>query len=276
MGRGRTSRAVSAAFSAVFLWVATAAALDAQTPAPAAALVVSARAKLNEHRYDDAAALLRLALEPQANATAAERLDALILLGIVQFYAGRDSLMRAAFREALVLHPELEVAGLARLDAELAEVVAAERQALLAERQALAAGQVQAGDTGLPPGPSPVARGAGPGELYRCIPTCAGIQDPPQFVSMPRVEIPDHLAPRGALRLVMEAVVDTSGRVEPKSVRIAFTNAAGMEGTFEQALRQARFRPGRLAGRPVRVLVELTFGGRRTAGVLTVGRPSRL
>lgn len=90
------------------------------------------------------------------------------------------------------------------------------------------------------------------------------------------MEIPDHLAPRGALRLVVEVVVDTSGRVEPKSVRIAVTNAPGMEGTIEQALRQARFRPGRLAGRPVRVLVELTFGARRTAGVLTLGRPSRL
>ena len=60
-----------AAFAVALLLSTAAVALDAQTPA--AGLVASARAKLSERQYADAAALLRLALEPQANAATAER-----------------------------------------------------------------------------------------------------------------------------------------------------------------------------------------------------------
>lgn len=244
--------------------------LPAQTPA--ATLVASARARLNERQYDDAIALLRMALQPPAGATADERLEVHVLIAIGEFFAGRDSLARRAFRKALGLAPGLEVEGLAELAPELPAMLAAERAALAkpqsdsvpAPREAAAADMSSA-----PGGPA--------GELFSCAPACAGVQEPPELRSMPRVQVPDHLQPEsGRLLVVMRAIVDTGGRVEPNSVSIISNNAPGMAHDFERALEGARFRAGRVGSHPVRVLVELTFDSRRTQRLLVLGRPSRL
>jgi len=58
-------------------------------------------------------------------------------------------------------------------------------------------------------------------------------------------------------RVVIQAIVDTAGRLEPASVKIVTSaDPAFNEPTLRWALK-ARFRPARLEGRPVRVLVNL-------------------
>jgi protein TonB len=58
-------------------------------------------------------------------------------------------------------------------------------------------------------------------------------------------------------RVVIQAIVDTAGRLEPASVKIVTSaDPAFNEPTLRWVLK-ARFRPARLEGRPVRVLVNL-------------------
>lgn len=56
-------------------------------------------------------------------------------------------------------------------------------------------------------------------------------------------------------RVLVQAVVDTTGRLEPGSIRILETPSPGFEQTTKQWALKARFRPARLQGRAVRVLV---------------------
>lgn len=67
----------------------------------------------------------------------------------------------------------------------------------------------------------------------------------------------------GAVRLAF--VVDTSGRVEPGSLRAVEVTAPGFEAAAREALLATRFRPARVRGRPVRQLAEqwVRFAARR-------------
>ena len=68
-------------------------------------------------------------------------------------------------------------------------------------------------------------------------------------------------------RVVLVAVIDTTGRVEPASIEILESSHPGFDEPTRRWALRARFRPGRSAGRPVRVLVKLPInykpGGRR-------------
>ncbi len=58
-------------------------------------------------------------------------------------------------------------------------------------------------------------------------------------------------------RVVVQAVVDTTGRVEEGSVRVLQSSDARFNQAAEDYVKAARFTAGRIAGRGVRVLVEL-------------------
>jgi periplasmic protein TonB len=60
-------------------------------------------------------------------------------------------------------------------------------------------------------------------------------------------------------RVMLEAIIDTLGRVEPGSVRIIRTPNVGFDGTVREWALRAQFRPARLHGRAVRALVHLPF-----------------
>jgi len=99
------------------------------------------------------------------------------------------------------------------------------------------------------------SEGAAPGapDLY----SEATVQEVPALLSGPP-PYPDILREAGVHgRVVIQAIVDTAGRLEPASVKIiASPNPAFDQPTLRWALK-ARFRPARLEGKPVRVLVHL-------------------
>src|SRR5881396_736610 len=87
-----------------------------------AQLIDSARAQVAANHLDSAAALLREALDTAAHAAPAERKNALVWDGIVQFLRGHPDLAHAAFQQALALDSTLDVKGLERLSPELAQL----------------------------------------------------------------------------------------------------------------------------------------------------------
>ena len=72
-----------------------------------------------------------------------------------------------------------------------------------------------------------------------------------------RLVYPDSLRRRGiAGKVVLEFVVDTLGQVEP-GIRVLDTADSLLVDPARQMVRGARYTPGRVRGRPVRVLVRM-------------------
>ncbi len=85
----------------------------------------------------------------------------------------------------------------------------------------------------------------------------AGVAEPPVLLAGPLLAYPEALRRAGiAGRVVVQAVIDTLGRVEPGSV-IVESSVAGFAASARAYALGARFRPGRVNGRSVRVLVSL-------------------
>jgi TonB family protein len=75
------------------------------------------------------------------------------------------------------------------------------------------------------------------------------------LVSQPTPRYPKALEVAGIEgRVAFEFVIDTTGRVEPVSIRILESNHAAFEAAARAALTGAIFRPARMRGRPVRQL----------------------
>lgn len=84
------------------------------------------------------------------------------------------------------------------------------------------------------------------------------VQDLPELLAAPPPAYPPSLRDAGIEgRVVLQLVVDTLGRAEPRSVRVVRSDHAGFEAPAAECLRQARFRPARVYGRAVRVLVHV-------------------
>ena len=244
-------------------------------PAPAAGQtaaqqIEAARLLLEASQFDSATTILQQLIDKDPKA----RLEAYVWLGLVNHFARRDSLARAAFRQAFTLDPDLKVEGIADLDPKLPQV--------LAEARAQARGE---------PIPAPAAAGAaaaagattpGPGAggdvpAARCLAGCTGLERAPEFVSMPRVSFPKHLEDAARdLELVVRATVDSTGRVEPKSVAVIRSNVASLNAEIAEAVSRAKFLPGRVNNSPTRVLVELRFHAKRQGSGLILGPPERL
>lgn len=80
----------------------------------------------------------------------------------------------------------------------------------------------------------------------------------PQVLASPPIRYPDKLRQAGLEgRVVVEAIIDTLGRAEPRSVKIIGTPDLEFADAARDWVRHANFRPGRVRGRPVRVLVRL-------------------
>ena len=119
-----------------------------------------------------------------------------------------------------------------------------------------------------PPGQSPVERAAAAaavldldGALVQRLPRL-----PPspsesrevraRMISCPRPQVP--AGPRG--RVVVDAVIDTAGRVDPTSVRVITSFRPDLDSAAVLAVKECRFQPGRdLAGAPIWVRVQLPF-----------------
>jgi len=102
-----------------------------------------------------------------------------------------------------------------------------------------------------------VADGAAPAEnrVY----AAATVEEAPALLSPPP-NYPEPLRRAGIEgHVLLQAVVDTAGRLEPSSVRILKSSSPGFDLPTKRWALAARFRPARLQGRAVRVLVNLPF-----------------
>src|SRR5213593_1926176 len=188
-------------------------------------LVDSARVQLAANHLDSAEALLRSALESTAPAAPADRDNALVWDGIVQFLRGHEDLPRTAFRQALALDPGLNVNGLDQLSPELAQLFQQEKQA--------------------------VGRRHG---FY----VSKDVDESPRRLSGPPVDYPRSLLRRHVQGFVqIAAIIDTTGHAEPASLEVLSTPDSGLVEPVKQMMLASRFSPGRLKGAAVRVMVQI-------------------
>jgi TonB family protein len=191
----------------------------------AAQLVDSARAQVAANHLDSAVTLLRAARDTAAHATPAERQNALVWEGIVQFFRGDSGLARGAFRQALAHDSALDVKGLDRLSPDLAQLFRQEKQA--AARSAF---------------------------VY----VSGSVDESPRRLSGPAVDYPRGLLLRHVQgRVEVEAIVDTTGRVEPPSVKVLSTPDSGLNEAVTLMMLASQFSVGRFKGAAVRVLVQM-------------------
>jgi len=217
---------------------------DTSGGTPFAQLVEEARAQLTKGNADSAAVLLRRVTDARARPVA-ERVQAEVLLGIALYYARGASDAAAAFREAFVLDPGLEVSGLDQLDPEIRRLVAEARPAR------------GANDT-TRTRPAEPAQAA----VYDCIKKCPTGVVRPRFAFLPEMGILESAvlpSRRSHAFLIVQAVVDAGGAIESETLESVSGSAVGVEAQVRQALVQARFKPGLFEGRPVRTRVQLRF-----------------
>jgi TonB family protein len=83
------------------------------------------------------------------------------------------------------------------------------------------------------------------------------LDERPVFLSGPPLQYPGLLRQAGIQgRVLVRAVIDTTGRAEPASVRVVESPHPGFDQAAKNLVLQARFRQGRVRGRAVRVLIE--------------------
>ncbi len=86
----------------------------------------------------------------------------------------------------------------------------------------------------------------------------AVVDEPPERISSPPLEYPRMMQQAGVEGMVvLQGVVDTAGRIEPNSIEVVSSTNRAFEGPAKNLLRRSLFRPGRVRGQPVRVLIQL-------------------
>ncbi len=84
------------------------------------------------------------------------------------------------------------------------------------------------------------------------------VEERPEVLSGPQLQYPDLLRQAGVQgRVLVQAIIDTAGRAEPPSVKIIQSPNPGFDQPAKNYVLRALFRPARVHGRAVRVLVNL-------------------
>jgi periplasmic protein TonB len=84
------------------------------------------------------------------------------------------------------------------------------------------------------------------------------LDERPDILSGPPLRYPDRLRKNGITgRVIVQLIIDTSGRAEPKSIVIIATPDPGFDESAREYVRGARFRPGKIGGKAVRTRVIL-------------------
>jgi len=92
------------------------------------------------------------------------------------------------------------------------------------------------------------------GDVYRL----EDLQERPRLASAPALAYPAPLLlSRVSGRVVVEAIIDTTGRVQEGTVRVIEASDARFDQAAKDYLEAARFTPGRIAGRAVRVRLQM-------------------
>jgi protein TonB len=94
----------------------------------------------------------------------------------------------------------------------------------------------------------------------------AAVDEKPERLFTPPLDYPDLLRQAGIEgTVVVEVIIDTLGNAEPSSLRIVQSTNKAFEISARDAVLKSRYRPGRVRGQAVRVLVQvpITFNIRR-------------
>jgi TonB family protein len=109
-------------------------------------------------------------------------------------------------------------------------------------------------DAACPPGGNGDGRGGATDQVY----SEAAVDEPVEILSVPPLEYPPALR-QAALqgRVTVQAVIDTLGRAEPASVKIIARPNTAFDESARAYVLNAVFRPARVKGRAVRVLIKV-------------------
>ncbi len=84
------------------------------------------------------------------------------------------------------------------------------------------------------------------------------VEERPEVLSGPAIQYPDLLRQAGVTgRVLVQAIIDKTGRAEPASVKVVQSPNPGFDQPAKNYVLGALFRPARVHGRAVRVLVNL-------------------
>ena len=84
------------------------------------------------------------------------------------------------------------------------------------------------------------------------------VEEKPAVLSGPQPVYPELLRQAGITgRVMVQAIVDTLGRAEPNSVKVLQSPNPGFDPSAKQYVLKCLFRPARVHGRAVRVLIQL-------------------
>jgi TonB family protein len=198
-------------------------------------LITTAREQLRLHRADSALALLDQALASANTATPGERVYALLVQGLALHQKGRDSLAAVSFDAGITGYRDLIARGtdLAPFLKRLADSV---RLSHRAQR----------------PVATPFAA-----------PTVVGtVDDPPALLVHPPIRYaPEMQSLRIGGTVIVEATLDTTGRVVPATVKVVQTPNPAFDAESKRVVQAAVYRPARVHGRPTRVTIRqpITF-----------------
>jgi len=84
------------------------------------------------------------------------------------------------------------------------------------------------------------------------------VEERPELLTRPPLQYPDLLRQAGVQgRVLVQAIIDTSGRAEPPSVKVIQSPNPGFDQPAKNLVLKSLFRPARVHGRAVRVLINL-------------------
>jgi len=82
------------------------------------------------------------------------------------------------------------------------------------------------------------------------------VEEKPSILSGPQLVYPDLLRQAGIQgRVIVQVIVDTTGRAEPNSIKVLQSPNPGFDQPAKNYVLKALYRPARVHGRAVRVLV---------------------
>lgn len=91
------------------------------------------------------------------------------------------------------------------------------------------------------------------------------VDEKPVLVSAPRLTYPESLQRAGIEgRVIVQAIIDTLGRAEPATVKVVLSPNPGFDEPARSYVLKAVFRPARVHGRAVRVLVQVPVNFKST------------
>ncbi len=245
------------AFFVLLLFPAALAAQQNAATSRAAELITLAREQIRANRADSALALLKVAADSATGGSVGDREQALVLLGVIEYVAHRDSSATAlAFRRALQLDPGLQAGGLAQVDSALERILVAERQALAPDAPAAPPAAAP------PPAPHGASGASSPfGPMHDCVRRCRAGETKPEVIQRPQLPRPDPAVLGGQTRglIVVRFIVGVEGAPEPESIRVTTNTVQALTDQVLEALRATHFRPATLNGEAVRAEVEMRF-----------------